>query len=79
MCWSKNNLEERDAPNQILIGVMDPFFLHIAVMGNISGIGIEKWIILFKGYIYFTIKAYLGTVRCIWCQCSFRMLHFTYG
>jgi hypothetical protein len=43
MCWSKNVLEERDAPNQIIIGAMDLFFLHIAIIGNLFGVSIEKW------------------------------------
>ena len=26
MCWSKNVLEERDSPDQIILGAMDPQF-----------------------------------------------------
>jgi hypothetical protein len=33
MCWSKNVLEERDAPNQIIIGAMDPFFCTLLSLG----------------------------------------------
>ena len=40
MCWSKNVLEERDAPDQILLGAMDPDFCILLVLA----IYLENWI-----------------------------------
>ena len=33
MCWSKNVLEERDAPEQIVFGAMDPKFCVLMAIG----------------------------------------------
>ena len=40
MCWSKNVMEESDAPDQILLGAMDPDFCILLVLA----IFLEHWI-----------------------------------
>ena len=42
LCWSKNVHEERDAPNQILIGAMDPMFCVL--------LGLAVWLEVFLGH-----------------------------
>jgi HEPN domain-containing protein len=39
MCWSKNVLEERDAPDQVLLGSMDPKYCILLALG----IFLEVW------------------------------------
>ena len=39
MCWSKNVLEERDAPDQILIGAMDPDYCILMALA----VYLEYW------------------------------------
>ena len=39
MCWSKNVLEERDAPDQILLGAMDRCYCVLLALG----IFLEVW------------------------------------
>jgi len=68
MCWSKNVLEERDAPDQMLMGAKDPTFcvllalglhlVHNIVVGNVneegSLFGVQK------GWIYDLLKSVTG-------------------